>query len=65
MKSEDYVRAAIPRVELHMHHGSFVGGNIRYEIKVGKKIIGMSTLRRSAWAEAMRYIKEHGTKGLL
>lgn len=57
MKSEDYVRKHLPDVRLVERHGTFVGGRIRYDIMHGRKLIGCDTRQRSAWAEAMRWIK--------
>lgn len=57
MKAEDYVRMNLPDVRIVARAGNFVGGKHRYEIMNGKKCIGMDTRKRSAWAEAMRWLK--------
>lgn len=57
MKAEEYVRARLPGVRVVVREGSFVGGNKRTEIMHGRDCIGMDIRPRSAWAEAMRWIK--------
>lgn len=61
MKAEDYVRRHYPTAELVERRGTFVGGSVRYEVWVGRKCIGMDYRRRTAWAEAMRWIKKTQT----
>lgn len=62
MKAEDYVRSRKPNVRIVEHHGVFVGGKVRYEIMLGRKMLGCGMQRRHAWADAMRRLKErdHG-----
>jgi hypothetical protein len=57
MKAEDFVRQHCQDVRIIERRGAFVGGKVRFEIMLGKKMIGRDVRRRSAWAEAMRWIK--------
>lgn len=57
MRAEEYVKSKLPDVRLVVREGTFVGGRKRYEIMHDKKLIGIDTRPRSAWAEAMRWVK--------
>jgi hypothetical protein len=59
MKAEEYVRNQLPDVRLVERPGTYVGGTVRYEVMHGRKMIGCDTRQRSAWAAAMRWIKEN------
>ncbi|HEU0197098.1 MAG TPA: hypothetical protein VFQ88_07820 [Nevskiaceae bacterium] len=59
MKSEEQVLRLCPKAFLSEHHGTFVGGGTRYEIKTGpRKVIGMGMRRIDAWADALRTLRK-------
>jgi hypothetical protein len=61
MKAEDYVRSKAPKVRVVERVGTYSsGGAVRTEIYLGRTMIGASTKPKSAWAEAMRWLKERG-----
>ena len=59
MKSEEYVRKHLPEVRVVERQGTYVGGKVRYEIMHGRRMIGCDTRQLSAWAEAMRWVKQN------
>lgn len=58
MKSEEFVRSALPSVRVIARPGFYIGGRLRTEIYYGKQLIGCDTRPRCAWAEAARWVKE-------